>query len=342
RWAVRLRALIRLAFLATWCASAQDEHGRHAEGGGRPRAVRPPLRLALRPRPRKPPGRPRKLLQPRQGAIHGSRRIRRPAAAVACAHPHPRSFRVARSFRVPAAETPRHSGTRPHRHSGTTGPFRLYSASLYNISASYASQAPRARNAIGHRHTGSSGRRTPVVPAVRPETRPIDWSAAPMKFTIDDLRPVLIKGRVFLTGPGVKSVNDTGSSYQASQLVDVQRDIVLAPYTTFSDPAGTSLVCMGAFSYSISKLPHDIRVGRYTAIGRRLKVMGTPLPAHCASVSPTFYDQKAMINTYQEDRGAEVKARKFAPERGRISIGNDVWIGADVTLGHGVCIGDGA
>jgi len=163
-----------------------------------------------------------------------------------------------------------------------------------------------------------------------------------MKLTIDDLRPVLIRGRVFLTGPGVKSVNDTGSSYPASQLVDVQRDIVLEPYTTFSDPAGTSLVSMGAFSYSISKLPHDIRVGRYTAIGRRLKVMGTPHPAHWASVSPSFYDQKVMINTYQEDRGAEVKARKFAPERGRISIGNDVWIGADVTLGHGISIGDGA
>jgi len=163
-----------------------------------------------------------------------------------------------------------------------------------------------------------------------------------VKLTIDDLRPVLIKGRVFLTGPGVKTVGDTGSSYRASQLVDIQRDIMLEPYTTFSDPAGTSLVSMGAFSYSISKLPHDIRVGRYTAIGRRLKVMGTPHPAHWASVSPTFYDQKVMINTYQEDRGAQVKARKYSPERGGITIGNDVWVGADVTLGHGISIGDGA
>src|SRR5699024_10560435 len=153
-------------------------------------------------------------------------------------------------------------------------------------------QAPRVRNAIGHRDIGAPDRRTPVP--VRPQLRPIDWSAPSVKLTIDDLRPVLIKGRVFLTGPGVKTVGDTGSSYRASQLLDIQRDSMLEPYTTFSDPAGTSLVSMGAFSYSISKLPHDIRVGRYTAIGRRLKVMGTPHPAHWASVSPTFYDQKVM------------------------------------------------
>lgn len=163
-----------------------------------------------------------------------------------------------------------------------------------------------------------------------------------MRLSIGTLRPTLTEGRVFLTGPGVKTVAQTGGSYKQDQSVDIQRDIRLEPYTTFSDPAGTSLVSMGAFSYSISKLPHDIHVGRYTSIGRRLKVMGTQHPTHWASMSPTFYDHKLMINTYQDDHHADVKARNFTYERGTISIGNDVWIGADVTLAHGVTIGDGA
>lgn len=163
-----------------------------------------------------------------------------------------------------------------------------------------------------------------------------------MKSTIEALRPVLADGRIFLTGPGVKTLSQTGSSYRPDQRVEIQPGIRLEPYTTFSDPAGASLVSMGAFSYSISKLPHDVHVGRFTSIGRRLKVMGTRHPVHWASMSPAFYDQKLMIDTYQEDQQAQVKARQFTYDRGTIEIGNDVWIGADVTLGQGISIGDGA
>lgn len=70
--------------------------------------------------------------------------------------------------------------------------------------------------------------------------------------------------------------------------------------------------------------------------------MGDAHPATWASTSPVFYNHKALMSTFSKDNQLELLAHEYSYDRGKIRIGNDVWIGENVTLGHGITIGDGA
>lgn len=163
-----------------------------------------------------------------------------------------------------------------------------------------------------------------------------------MRIPVAKIRPLLATGRVFLMGPGVNSIDDTGISYKTGSNTNIQPRIEIEPYTTFWGTTGTSLVSMGAFSYTHSTLPHRVRVGRYTSIAGGLKVMGADHPTQWASTSPVFYNRKLMMNTFEEDQKVSGHSQKFQQNNRDIVIGNDVWVGAHVTLARGVTIGDGA
>lgn len=154
------------------------------------------------------------------------------------------------------------------------------------------------------------------------------------------LKPLLIEGRVFVAN-GTKGLNRTTDGLAADH-IRVQPGIELEPYTTFWGNSGAHLVSMGAFSYTHSRLPFDVSVGRYTSIAVGLRVMGDAHPAGWASTSPVFYNHKTLIRTFCEDKDVALEPQPFIHNRGKISIGNDVWIGENVTLGHDITIGDGA
>lgn len=162
-----------------------------------------------------------------------------------------------------------------------------------------------------------------------------------MKIAVTAAQQLLREHRIFL-GKGAVNIDRTGQGLPSNATINISDSLELEPYTTFWGQTGTSLVTMGAFSYTHSRLPHEISVGRYTSIAKGLKVMGDMHPHWWASTSPVFYNHKAVANTFMKDLGKNYAPKPFAYNPGQITIGNDVWIGENVTLGHGVTIGDGA
>ncbi|WP_286166660.1 CatB-related O-acetyltransferase [Arthrobacter sp. AQ5-05] len=163
-----------------------------------------------------------------------------------------------------------------------------------------------------------------------------------MHSRLSELRPHLISSRIFLMGPGAKTIEATGASYGEQTLIKFAPDLCLEPYATYWAGSGRHLLSMGSFSYTHSRLPPSTRVGRYTSIAKGVKVMGAMHPHEWASTSPAFYNRKLMMETFESDRGEAPTYRDFEYTPGPVVVGNDVWIGEDVTLGHGVNIGDGA
>ncbi|MFL4472407.1 CatB-related O-acetyltransferase [Paeniglutamicibacter sp. MACA_103] len=163
-----------------------------------------------------------------------------------------------------------------------------------------------------------------------------------MHLRLSELRPHLVRSRIFLMGPGAKTIETTGASYGEESLIKFSPGLRLEPYATYWAGSGRHLASLGSFSYTHSRLPLNARVGRYTSIAKGVKVMGAMHPHEWASTSPVFYNRRLMMETYERDRGETPTYRKFDYTPEPVTIGNDVWIGENVTLGHGVHIGDGA
>lgn len=162
-----------------------------------------------------------------------------------------------------------------------------------------------------------------------------------MRISISDLRPLLVQGRIFVA-QGTKNIEQSGLGFPDDTEIRVQAGLRIEPYTTYWNKSAKNIVTMGAFSYTHSVLPLNFEVGRYSSIAKGLKFMGAKHPVEWVSTSPVFYNQQALVATYQQDHQAGIPAQEFDASKGRVFIGNDVWIGENVTLGHGISIGDGA
>ncbi len=102
---------------------------------------------------------------------------------------------------------------------------------------------------------------------------------------------------------------------------------------------------MGAFSYSMSALAPEMVIGRYSAIGAKLVLMGSHHPIDWAAITPLTYlvDPPDGVNAYFADKGMVRPPRlTFYARMHGVSIGHDVWIGDEVMIKRGVKIGHGA
>lgn len=164
-----------------------------------------------------------------------------------------------------------------------------------------------------------------------------------MKVPMRRLRPLLVESRVFLLGPGSKSVEDSGASYSNEQIVQIQPGLRLEEYSTyFGATSGRNLVSLGAFSYTNGLLPMSIRAGRFCALAPGITVMGTSHPTDRFSTNPAFYNRHIMMDTLEKDYGVASTFYPYRPDSAGVNVGNDVWIGQNVTLARGITIGDGA
>lgn len=164
-----------------------------------------------------------------------------------------------------------------------------------------------------------------------------------MRIAMKHIRNALVENRVFVMGPGVTTVEASGSSYKDDAIVNIQPGIVLEPYTTYwSGSAAAQMITMGAFSYVHSRMHPSVRIGRYTSIAAGVRVMGNKHPLERVSTSPAFYKNGVLMKTYQADIAVKTNFDPFDERVKGVSIGNDVWIGENVTLAHGVTIGDGS
>lgn len=93
---------------------------------------------------------------------------------------------------------------------------------------------------------------------------------------------------------------------------------------------------------------HLESIGRYTSIGPGVILGEGEHPARWLTTSPTVFDPHRWFFYPPADHAARRLVVPRTEEntdpgtRGKVSVGNDVWIGANVIIRRGVTIGDGA
>lgn len=116
-----------------------------------------------------------------------------------------------------------------------------------------------------------------------------------------------------------------------------------ATFEGFTRHPGDRILNLGAFSYCVSGKPslHNAWFGRFCSVAREVDVIDGGHPLHSASTSPFSYGDYFREKLPETHRHVGPK-NPNAGAYGRVSVGNDVWIGARVTIMAGVRIGDGA
>lgn len=144
-----------------------------------------------------------------------------------------------------------------------------------------------------------------------------------------------------------------GSQYQyinrlrSGDKVFFTRDTCIEEYVTFA--AGCNLCSVGSFSSLASTIPVGSVIGRYVSLAKGLKSMGFRHPVNAVCMNSAvfnFYRENiaSYFNHYEKDNGFihKKEVNTPQPQKGPITIGNDVWIGENVTINGGISIGDGA
>ena len=128
------------------------------------------------------------------------------------------------------------------------------------------------------------------------------------------------------------------------QKVEFDPEGWMEPYSAIL--GGANLPTIGSFSYTLGPLPPGSTIGRYCSISSELRVMAGNHPMEFISTSSFSYDDEfAIFTACLDDHGVADFPRRTSPSmrgKGRLSIGNDVWIGQSVLLGRGMSIGHGA
>lgn len=89
------------------------------------------------------------------------------------------------------------------------------------------------------------------------------------------------------------------------------------------------------YSYiSIDSIVHNTDIGKFTSIGPQCTIGFGEHPTNTLSTSPAFYEN--IFEGKLQNQEFEFTGKQ------RVTIGNDVWIGAQVFIRNGVTIGDGA
>lgn len=107
---------------------------------------------------------------------------------------------------------------------------------------------------------------------------------------------------------------------------------------------GPTFSQLGCFSYSRTALPHGVSIGRYTAIGQNVEILGPPHPMERVAMCGFDYSTPAPYGRFQDHMGTRfpLNARDPADYYVNVRIGHDVWIGNDVKIQRNTTIGDGA
>lgn len=126
--------------------------------------------------------------------------------------------------------------------------------------------------------------------------------------------------------------------FRPGEQIQFRRRILVEPYAVMPPKAFMNL---GAFSYSMSALDPQTRVGRYCSISWDCSILGIAHPTDRITTHVMTFRQY-YADAMKEWRGDAPEPAPFAADKGPVIIGNDVWIGQNVLIQQGVRIGDGA
>ncbi|WP_269886827.1 CatB-related O-acetyltransferase [Macrococcoides canis] len=136
--------------------------------------------------------------------------------------------------------------------------------------------------------------------------------------------------------------NASRSRLPHNTMIQVYKHAQIEPYSMFL--VGRFFYSMGAFSSTLSELPVNTVVGRYTSIASNVKRMHGNHPTDRFTTSMFTYDSNATAFTqYEKDYEATFEREPYSPLLNPVVIGNNVWIGQDVLFSNkGITVGDGA
>jgi virginiamycin A acetyltransferase len=130
-----------------------------------------------------------------------------------------------------------------------------------------------------------------------------------------------------------------GSRWKLGDIVEAPLDCKLRRYCGVY--AGNTIPRIGSFSYLYSRAERIAAIGRYCSIAGNVRVMGTSHPLHYVTSSEVTYQDKTRFAIAMRDFGVEPDVYFGNPQRGPVTIENDVWIGQDVILSQGITLGTG-
>lgn len=156
----------------------------------------------------------------------------------------------------------------------------------------------------------------------------------PFSFVYDDrVQDFFVSNKIYLKHPFV-----VGGVFSVGEAIRLNRPIIVEPYATTNS---RFFMNIGAFSYTLSNLGDDHRIGRYCSIARGCRVMGIEHPTDRITTHPFGYRQ-GWNDVIARHHGRAPVAAPFPQKPAPIEIGNDVWLGQDVLIRSGIKIGDGA
>jgi acetyltransferase-like isoleucine patch superfamily enzyme len=102
-----------------------------------------------------------------------------------------------------------------------------------------------------------------------------------------------------------------------------------------------SFCSMGAYSYACSKLPNNLKTGRFCSLAAGVRVMGPQHPIHRFTTSPlTYHDFFPKVAQEQFGETLNIAGFDYMPEA--TVLGHDVWVGEHAVLKGGITVGNGA
>lgn len=147
--------------------------------------------------------------------------------------------------------------------------------------------------------------------------------------------------KIYLQFPG-----RTKSVYQKRNLllfkkgtkITFKNDIMAERYSCMPH---LSFCSTGAWSYSCSRLPNNVIVGRYCSIAAGVRLMGSQHPVTRFTSSPATYNN-AFKQIADAEFGKTLPLWAYDNALPPPIIGNDVWIGENAVIKGDVILGDGA
>lgn len=126
--------------------------------------------------------------------------------------------------------------------------------------------------------------------------------------------------------------------FKYGEQLTISQDVILEPYSTMPR---RQFMSMSAFSYSISAIGQDTKIGRYCSIAKGVEKLGIAHPGERITTHLVSFRQY-YTRGIERSLGRCATPAPFKAEGGPVTIGNDVWIGQNVLIQQGIKIGDGA
>ncbi len=126
--------------------------------------------------------------------------------------------------------------------------------------------------------------------------------------------------------------------FKAGEQLMIRQPIIVEPYATMPR---RNFISISAFSYSISAIGQDAKIGRYCSIAKGVEKLGIAHPIDRITTHLISFRQY-YARGIEQSLGRCGAPAPFTAEGGPVTVGNDVWIGQNVLIQQGIKIGDGA